>query len=184
MNINIKASVAGFILILLTIIFALKVGLEKGLPFIIIIVPATIGFVSLLLASRYSKSLKELLSDVKDSELDEISNQWRIALVKNKKEYVYMMLSLLILPFLFLYISNKYFCNLSEGKSIAFSLFFLFITFGLIHIIAGNFISAFYNFGDRYFPYNYIPLNTPKRSRFFGIICLLIACIVGLGIFL
>jgi hypothetical protein len=181
MNIYIKSSVAGLILILITLIFSFVVGYEKGLPAVIIIVPATIGFVSFLLASQYSKAFKELLSDVKDIEEED---QIKAIIARNKKEYVYILISAIVSFLLILYILRHYICNLSEERAILLTLFYVFFITGIEHIVASNFISAIYNVGYRFFPYNYISLNTPKRSRYFGSICLLISCIFGIGIFI
>jgi hypothetical protein len=181
MNIDIKFSIAGLVLILLTIIFALIVGLEEGLPAVIIIVPAALGFVSFLLATHYSKPFRELLSDVDDIEEDESAKQSRMARARNWNEYLYIILSAIGTILLFAYLERHYTHTLSEGRATALTLCLCFFLFGLIHITAANFISALYNLGYRSFPYNYISLNTPKRSRLLGIILLLIAGILALG---
>jgi hypothetical protein len=178
-NSYLKASlIAGLpIVILYTIIFS---GYEKGIIGGVTIGLVIGGYSTFLLGFLHSKHYKKTFPDSEDMVDEETVKYYRANYKKTIPEFIYAIIFLIGSFFIFMFIKKHYLINLSEITTLMF--FFFFFAFGIAHILASNFIAFTYDLGViNIFPFNHIPLTTPKRSKIFGAICVLISFIILIG---
>jgi len=176
MNSYLKASlIAGLPIVLLyTIIFS---GYEKGIFGGLIIGLVIGGYITVLLGFLDSKHYKKTFPDSEDMVDEETVKHIRANFVRTLPEFICTIIFLISSFFIFMFITKRYLTNLSEITTLM--IFYFFFAFGIAHILGSNFISFTYNLGG--FLFNYFPLTTPKRSKMFGAICILLSFIILIG---